>query len=343
MRRAILVLAVILSTLGTLAGLAFWPRAAKRAFGPLHHAAVVDLRDWRATPTDSVGEIAPRLERLAPLGAEVIWENGRPRVALARVDWGALGRAGTPVAPVLRVRSFDGDPAPSFASGALMRRLAMGLVLEARRAGLEPASLVVDAEVALSRIESFRLWVESVSADLAPVRLVLVVSPEWVGHPGFGALARTAGEFLLRVERDVGDVRDAGFRPLFSPSEARQLVERAAEAGVPFHAVLPTRGYVLALDPAGAWLGRSDQGVLLSWPRDASLVELRPAEEDAADLLDGWIADRPELLHGIVWDGLPVGDPGAVSWSLDSWLDVVEGRRVSAEGGGTSSNRIRVR
>jgi hypothetical protein len=82
-------------------------------------------------------------------------------------------------------------------------------------------------------------------------------------------------------------------------------VTRAGALNLPFRVALPTYGYLLAFDRQGRFVGLSAEGPLKTWPEGVQLREIRTDPLAMADLVRGWLTDRPPAMQGILWYRLP--------------------------------------
>jgi len=117
---------------------------------------------------------------------------------------------------------------------------------------------------------------------------------------------------------------------LCDPGKARQWVQKADRAGVPFRVALPTYGYVAAFTSKGRLIGLSAEGPSTSWPAGAIVRELRADPAEIGELVRVWMDDRPKNLRGLIWYRLPV-DQDTLNWRWPTLVEVMAGRPPKAD------------
>jgi hypothetical protein len=307
------------------AGFLFWPPPVPRTTGPIPHEAYVWQRGWTSGVREAVAGAAPTLGALVALGAEVAWDDGKPRVVRVRVSHEALRKSGLPVGLALRIGSFSGPFSTEGEPFETIAGLAESLVRASTEAGVPPRELQLDFDCAESKLDGYRVWVGGLRRRLATVPVTFTALPSWLDGSAFRRLARAANGFVIQVhsfERPRGADADLS---LCKPVAARRAVERAARAGVPFRVALPTYGYLVGFDRSGKYLGLSAEGPRPKWPADATLREVSADPAAMAELVRGWTTDRPEMLRGIIWYRLPVS-ADVLNWRWKTLRAVREGR-----------------
>ncbi len=281
-----------------------------RVHGPLEHDAYVWQRDWSTNVIESVAVHGPAFRRLVILGAEVSWRDGQPRVV--RVPFRLPEPGGTTNRPLaapgiaLRIGPFPGPFLPGDASTRWLAGTVRSLLEEARRLGFTPSELQLDFDCAESRLEGYRVWVEALRREAAPVPLFITALPSWLKRSSFAGLARSADGFILQVH-SIARPRNAGdpFQ-LCDPEAALRAVESAARVGVPFRVALPTYGYLVAFGANGEFLGASAEGPPPQRPAQSTLHELSADPAAMSRLVMTWTGDRPSAMRGLIWYRLPV-------------------------------------
>ncbi len=315
----------------SLAGFAGCGRA-PRAQGPFPQEAYVWQRIWDSNVVAAV-DVANRaagFHRLVVLGAEIAWQDGVPRVVRVPFSAAPFLPPSHPAGLALRVGPFAGPFRPTDETARLVRATARDLLHGARRQGFEPSELQLDFDCATARLEGYRVWLEALRGDVAPVPLVFTALPAWLEARSFAPLARAADGFVLQVH-SLARPRDgeATFQ-LCDPQSARRAVELAGRAGVPFRVALPTYGYLAAFDPEGRFLGASAEGYPAGRPPGTTWRELAADPVAMAGLVRNWQADRPATLRGLIWYRLPV--PGdRLNWRLRTLETVMSGRIPAPE------------
>jgi hypothetical protein len=290
------------------------------------HEAYVWQRSWGPQVSEAIGRAGDRLAGIVVLGAEVSWQDGRPRVATAEWDPVFLSGLRMPVGLAIRIGPFAGPFSADDETADLLTGLAFAVLKQARDADLAVGELQVDFDCAESKLSGYRTWVEAIRRRVSPTPIVITALPSWLRQSAFRTLAEAADGFVLQVhslERPKGP--DAPMT-LCNPTAARHAVETAARVGRPFRVALPTYGYVVAFDSAGTFIGLSAEGPMARWPKDAWVVEVRSEPAAMADLVQAWTDDRPMNLQGIIWYRLPT-DKDALNWRWPTMECVMTGRR----------------
>jgi hypothetical protein len=304
-------------------------RSVPRAAGVLPHEAYVWQREWHDEVREGIAQARGQLTGLTYLGAEATWEHDRFRVATAAVDYEALQAAQMPVGIALRIGSYSGPFAADGVGTRLLRDLASALLHEARAAGISPAELQLDFDCAESKLDGYRVWVEAIRREVAPVPVTFTALPCWLDRRAFKSLAASADGFVLQVhslERPKDP--DAPFT-LCDPTLARKAVEKAARFGKAFRVALPTYGYALAFDPKGQYVRAYAEGGAPACPEGGRLRILRTDPAGMAALVRDWTQDRPRDMRGLIWYRLPT-DKDALNWRWATLSAVIAGRKPEA-------------
>lgn len=296
---------------------------APRARGAMTQDAYVWQRDWNAQVVGSVDVRRSSFRRLVVLGAEVAWKSGQPRLEMVSFRLG--GTNSGPVGLALRIGPYAG---PFRGDDEVMQGLvkaARAMVSEARRQGVEPVEFEVDFDCAESRLDGYRVWVETMRRELAPMPLVITVLPSWLKRGAFAALARAAGGFVLQVHSIARPSSATAPFALCDPVQALRYVEMAGRVAVPFRVALPSYGYVVAFGSEGRFLGASAEGPPPERPGGTVLRELSADPAAMARLVRTWTGDRPGMMEGVIWYRLPVaGD--RLNWRWSTYESVMAGR-----------------
>lgn len=243
---------------------------------------------------------------IVPLVAEVRWEKGRPVIVRPSVAFRSLTSTGRPVGLALRIGPFSGPFAANDERAQSLAALASALVTEARTNLPAVSELQIDFDCAESKLDGYRLWVETIRRRVAPVPVVFTALPSWLKRSEFATLARAADGFILQVHSlDPPRQANAPFT-LCDPAAARRAVTQAARVGVPFRVALPTCGYLVAFDSTGKFLGLSAEGPASTWPDGVTQRDVRADPVAMAGLISEWMTHRPSSLRGVIWYRLPV-------------------------------------
>lgn len=316
---------VMVALVATACTLLYWPKASPRATGVLPNAVYIWQRAWNTGLEQSIAEHAADFAELLALNAEVSWRHNQPRVARVALDYPALLRSGRSVGLALRIGPYPGPFRPNDEQVRRLGDLAASLLNEAAANQLRVAELQIDFDCAESKLDGYRVWVETVRRRAAPVPVTITALPAWLKRPAFRRLLDSADGYVLQVH-SLARPRDASAPfSLCDPLEARRAVERAGRLGKPFRVALPTYGYVVAFDSRGRFTGLSAEGPERLWPEGTQLREVRAEPEAMAKLVAGWRIDRPQALTGVIWYRLPLaGD--TLNWSWRTLAAVMEGQ-----------------
>jgi hypothetical protein len=288
-------------------------------------AAYVWQRSWTAPLRVAVAGHGTNFSALVVLSAEVAWRKQQPELVRVSPDWAALQACGRPVGLALRIGSFRGPFAADDRQTAFLAALAAELLAEARAASVAVAELQLDFDCAESKLDGYRVWVETIRRRIAPTPLTITALPSWLKQAAFKPLVSATDGFVLQVHSLEKPKRSDAPFVLCDPVAARQAVARAAGFGVPFRVALPTYGYVVGFDREGRFLGLSAEGPGRNWPDGAQLREVRADAPAIAALVAGWTAAPPASLRGIIWYRLPVaGD--RLNWRWPTLAAVMAGK-----------------
>ncbi|NBC11587.1 MAG: DUF3142 domain-containing protein [Planctomycetes bacterium] len=333
-------LVLVVATLSLLGWWA-WPVApVPRTSGPMSHEAFVWQRSWGDAERAAVEPGAGRFSRLLVLAGEV--DLSRDRAVLGTPDDAALRQSGAAIGLVIRIEPWPGPFHETDAVVDVCRRA----VQRARGAGIEPVELQLDFDCGQRKLDGYAVWLSAVRAALdelpgGGVPVTITALPAWLDRGAFRRLARQTDGYVLQVHSLQRPATIDEPATLCDPVAARRWVEQAARLGTPFRVALPTYSYVLGFDPpesGGAFHGIAAEGELHTLDPAKRWTLLRADPAAMAALVQGWSADRPMLMDGLVWFRLPVADD-QLNWpwpTLDAVLDgrepkrsqVAESRRV---------------
>lgn len=308
-----------------------WPENPQRASGPLPQEAYVWQRSWGPEVRESLARTSD-LAALVVLAAEVDLSTSPPRVSRPAFDPAALRATGRPIGLAVRIGRFAhrGGETRLFGEAPDLTRhlagLARGLVTDARKRGLEIHEFQLDYDCPESRLADYPVLIRAVREAVAPVPVTITALPSWLQHRWeMSRLLKAADGWVLQVHSLEPPRRPDAAVELCDPEAARRAVEHAAELGKPFRVALPTYSYLVAFSPVGDLLGVSAEGPLPSWPRGVQVRLARSDPDAMAGLVQGWTADRPAELAGLIWYRLPVaGD--RLNWPWPAFDAVRAGR-----------------
>jgi hypothetical protein len=281
----------------------------------LSQDAYVWQRAWDEPVRRSVSEYGSNFSSFVVLSAEVTWTESRPRVVHMRLDYPSLAIAHSGVGLAMRIGAYRGPFSTNGQTARFLSNLALSLVSESKAARITPRELQIDFDCAESKLDGYRLWVETIRRKVAPLPLTITALPAWLNQPAFGRLVAASDGYVLQVhslERPASI--DAPFT-LCDPAAALRAVQIASRFNVPFRVALPTYGYLIAFDRNGRFVGLSAEGPAKTWPEGVQLREVRSEPLQLLALvralstnISSAITGRKSPLQGIVWYRLPNSD-----------------------------------
>lgn len=315
-----------------LLGICLAPGNASQA--PLSHSAYVWQRVWTDEVRESVAQHGTNFTGFIVLGADISWKDKQPVVTRVAVSYDSLTQARCRVGMAIRIGPFAGPFTTNDAVVRMLAGLAESLVTEARTNSVTLSEVQLDFDCAESKLEGYRIWLETIQHRITPMPVTITALPSWLGTSGFKCLAAVATNYVLQVHslERPGNITNA--YTLCDTNAARRAVKFAGELGIPFRVALPTYGYLLAFKPDGAFLGLSAEGSMQSWPRGTQVREVRSSPAAMAALMKSWNADRPAALREVIWYRLPVAADN-LNWRWPTLSDIVHSqplrRSVRAE------------
>ncbi len=279
-----------------------------QAVVPLTHETYVWQRAWTEPVRNAIAQYAARFSGLTVLSTEVSWKGKQPQVIRVPLDYSILTNVPCPVGLAFRIGPCSAAVATNDGTTVFLADVAASLIAEARSRHLAPRELQIDFDCAESRLDGYRVWVETFRRKVAPVPVSITALPSWLDEPAFKRLAAAADGYVLQVHSSQRPrAFDARF-PLCDPAAARRAVERAGRIGLPFRVALPTYGYLTAFDARGRFVGLSAEGPSKTWPAGVQLREVRANPLELAQLVQHWATNRPVGMRGVIWYRLPVSD-----------------------------------
>ena len=291
------------------------------ATGPMPHAVYVWQRRWDAETAGAVDRSASRVSRYMVLSAEVSWQRGRPKVFRPTVDYAALRATGKPVGLVVRIEPYRGR----FLRGDRLSRTLSRVILlslsKARAGGVEPVEVQVDYDCAESKLDGYRLWIETFREAVRPTPLTITTLPVWLKHAAFARLVHQTDGYVLQVHSESQPPK--GRAAFCDPVAARRWVSAASRVGVSFRVALPTYGRLGVFYNTRSFVGYAN-----SSSRRLPGTTLRPVQADPF-ALSKLVADlderRPAHMLGFVWYRLPV-PADTLNWTWTTLAVVMDGK-----------------
>jgi len=272
---------------------------------PLPHEAYVWQRVWTPAVSDAVKKHGANFTEIVVLKTEVAWEGGAPRLRDARIDYATLRGAKVPIGFALRIGAYTGPFSTNDIVARLLQQAASDIVTAARSNSISPVELQLDFDCAESKLEGYRVWVETISRKVAPMPVRITALPTWLNQASFKPLAAAAGAYILQVHslQRPKDARSIG--KLCDPSAAKSAVVKASKLGIPFRVALPTYSYLVAFGTNGHFIGLSAESPTKSWPEGTEVRELAADPLEMAGLVKDWQENRMPAMNGIIWFRFP--------------------------------------
>jgi len=226
-RRAVILSALLVAAVAALAAAILFARPGRRASGPLRQEVYVWQRSWTQPVRAAVAQHATNFSALAVLKAEISWKEKKPRLVRVALDYAKLSHAQRPVGIALRIGPFAGPFATNDSVGFFVTETAAALVAEARTNQIELAELQIDFDCAESKLDGYRVWVETIQQRVAPLPVTITALPSWLDSRAFRRLAVVATNYVLQVHSVE---RPKSFEAPFTlcdPRAASRAVERA--------------------------------------------------------------------------------------------------------------------
>jgi hypothetical protein len=275
------------------------------AVTPLSQEVYIWQRAWTPPVQEAVANHCGAFSNVVALAAEVSWNHGNPETVRVPLDFNALAMIGRPIGLALRIGPYSGPFATNDAVAQVLGSLAGSIILEGKSHSITIRELQVDFDCADSKLAGYRLWVESLRKQIAPVPLTITTLPSWLNQPAFHDLIAASDGYVLQVHSLEKPVSyDAPFT-LCDPKIALSAVKKASSFGIPFRVALPTYGYLVAFTANGRFVGLSAEGPAKSWPADAKLREVRSDPVAMATLAQALAAKPIPSLRGIIWYRMP--------------------------------------
>ena len=296
-----------------------------RANDALPQQVYVWQRVWTEPVSGSVLAHATNFTETAVLAAEVSWKNKLPQVVRADVDFSVLAKTHCPVGLVLRVGPFNGLLSENKPAMNFLSELAAGLAKEAQAKQVEPVELQIDFDCAESKLDDYRVWLETVQRRVAPLPVTITALPSWLDSQAFPQLAAAATNYVLQVHSLNKPVDISTPFVLCDPVAAKRAVARAGEIGVPFRVALPTYTYIVAFGADGKFIGLSAETGRSNWPEGTQLREMSADPLAMAALANDWAKTHPAALRGVIWYRLPVPVDN-LNWRWPTLGAIIAGR-----------------
>jgi hypothetical protein len=262
-------------------------------------------RAWVPQVRDSVREHGAAFSNIVALAAEVNWYKGKPQIVHVPLDLGTLASSKRPVGLALRIGPFPGPFATNDSVAEMLSSLASSLVFQAKSNKIDLSEFQLDFDCAESKLDGYRMWVETIRKRIAPVALTITTLPSWLKQPAFPKLIAATDGYVLQVHSLE---KPKGFDLPFTLCDTNSALAAAVKAsgfGVPFRVALPTYGYLVAFASNGQFVGLSAEGPARNWPASAKLREVRSNPLEIAALAQNLASKRLPGLRGFIWYRLP--------------------------------------
>jgi hypothetical protein len=274
---------------------------------------------------EAVRSHGTNFSELVVLKTEVAWERQEPKVHRMRIDYDALKDTKVPLGLALRIGPFGGPFSTNDPVVVMLQKLASEMVSEARSNQATPVELQLDFDCAESNLDGYRLWVQAIALQVAPLPVRITALPAWLKRSSFKPLAQAAGAYVLQVHSLVRPKNAQAEVQLCDPDAARKAVEKADLLGIPFRVALPTYSYLLAFGTDGKFIGLSAEGPSGAWPENAQVREMSSNPAGIAGLVEHWRAHRPRNMGGLIWFRLP-SSQDTFNWRWPTLAAIMSGQ-----------------
>jgi hypothetical protein len=307
MKRRIKIFIVLLIAVNlTVLLVAYFMNTSPRASGALRHDAYVWQRAWTQPVRDAISRHATNFSELVFLRGEITWHGSKPELVRVNMDKSLLADLKRPVGLALRVGTYPGPFTNNDAAIRFICDTVAGFVEDARTNGIAFTELQLDFDCASSKLDGYRVWVETVQRRVAPVPVTITALPSWLRKPAFAKLAALATNYVLQVHSAERPKSFEAEYSLCEPGAARRAVERAGKIGVPFRVALPTYGYEMAFDVKGDFISLAAEGPRPDWPTNAIIRKVESNAGEISGLIRDWTKNRPAVMRGVIWYRLPI-------------------------------------
>ena len=291
----------------------------------LPHQAYVWQRNWTPRLTDAIAQHAESLNGLTVLVAELSPSAEGGTVVRVPVDYEAMGATSLPITFAIRVGNYSG---PFDADQAMTRRLLSEVRVtldNARSAGVVLSAVEIDFDCATRQLEGYAEWLRALRSVLGDVPLSITTLPTWMTRPQtFGELVGLTDHFVLQVHSvKRPDLINSNVM-LCDPDDALRWATEAGAFGVPYHVALPTYGYRVGFDQAGALVAVSGENAPLIDNPDLRYRVIRAEPSAMSSLVRAFELERPEQCEGLIWYRLPIGQE-RFNWDAVTWRAVMAG------------------
>ena len=317
--------------------------------GQLSHQAYVWQRNWSPRLTAAIERHAVELEGLTVLVTEISPSADGGAVVHVPVDFDVLRATNRPITLAIRVGNYSGP----FDMGQPMTKRLLHEVraaLDAALAGaVVPAAVEIDFDCATSKLEGYAEWLRALRSELGEVPLSITTLPTWMNRPqAFGELVRLTDHFVLQVHSVKRPDSIESEVMLCNPADARRWTREAAVFCVPYHVALPTYGYRLAFNAAGALVEVSGEDASSIQNPDWRYRVIWAEPKAMAGLVVEMGAAPLENFNGMIWYRLPIGRE-RLNWDALTWRAVMSGQveqsgwavQAVAQDGGAIELRLR--
>jgi hypothetical protein len=288
------------------------------------HDVYVWQRSWQPSVVTAIDSIAPHIERLAVLAAEIEFSAGKPKSNHFQPDYASLSKTGRPVVLCVRIGAWSGPFDSQHKAAAAVLQTVSEVIEQAKKAGIEPAELQLDFDCADTQLAGYGDWLKQIRTITGDLKLSFTALPSWLRQPGFGDLLKEVDSFVLQVHSLQKDKANVSGYTLCDKDRAIGWVKEAERFDKEFSVALPTYGYELITDASGKLVNVLAEEPGGKHPGGFNRLFVRSDPEDMASLVNLWQQERPHHMKGIIWFRLPVADD-QLNWPLEALLKVMSG------------------
>ncbi|CAA6689924.1 MULTISPECIES: DUF3142 domain-containing protein [unclassified Lentimonas] len=289
------------------------------------HQAYVWQRQWTPRLIDSIQAHAAELDGLTVLVAELSPSADGGSVVRVPVDYEALRATSLPISVAIRVGNYRG---PFDADQPMTRRLLSEVRValdQARATGVVAAAVEIDFDCATRQLEGYAEWLRALRPVLGEVPLSVTTLPTWMTRPqAFGELVGLTDHFVLQVHSVKRPDSIESNVMLCDPDDALRWAKEASAFSVPYHIALPTYGYRVGFDQAGALVKVSGENAPLIDDPELRYRVIRAEPVALSEVVRALHNELPDHCEGVIWYRLPIGRE-RLNWDAVTWRAVMAG------------------
>lgn len=291
----------------------------------LQQDAYIWQRAWTPAVVKSVNEHSQHLGSLTCLAAEITPLLTDDEVVIIDLDYASLIQNGRPIILAVRVGNYPGPFTGEALTTRTLLRVIESVLARARDNNLAVAALEIDYDCATSKLSGYRDWLRLIRPKLGDIKLSITTLPTWMNRSkAFSDLIGAADQFVLQVHSIQRPRYPTDDIELCNAMQAYEWIIQANEFKRPFFVALPTYGYELAFDQAGALIEVAAEDA--SAIRQSDLIYRRIMADPSAmaKLIQQLSRNSPSHCMGVIWYRLPI-EGERLNWDALTWRSVMQG------------------